>query len=982
MEDDNKPESPPEENLTEKQMQEILTRVGYIENVLREQLSRLYEIELRLGITPEKFKPQAQGNVAPPRPVTNQPPAPQSFPERVPGTYQRPQPPQSQTRPPQRPAMQPTGQPLPPAAPPAAADYMQKFNRQAAQQSSPASPLNLPPRPSANATFQSPRRPSSNLEMLIGGNLLKIVGAVAIIFATAFLLKSAFDNGWITPTILVLIGAAFGICFLGLGEFLRKRYTGYAYTLSGLGISLLYLTVFAAFSLYELIRQPVAMGFMSLVTATAAILSARYNALPIAILGLFGGFLTPILLSTGVDNQVGLFSYIALLNAGVLALAFTKQWRVLNYLSFAGTVLMITAWMVTHYTSEKLQPTIFFLTLFFIIFALLAILYNVMNRRPTRWLDLTLVFTNAVLYFGTSYVLLNADVHSGRYHAYLGAFAVALSLFYGVLGYFTYKRDSADRLLVLTFGGLMVLFLVLAVPIQFNQQWVTMAWAVEGAVMTWVGLRAKDKTSLYAALCLFGIAAFHWFTIDVPDFGYQLGKDFTPLLNPRALSGFVLVATLAASAWLYKKFASHLSDDERSMFNGIYLLGANAFAITLLSLDVSSYFEQKRASAGAGEQVAAIGNTHYFTLTALWAMYGAVMLFVGVTRRLRVLRVTALLLLGVTALAVLLQGLAFYNADWHRAFFNETFASFLCIIVALSLSAWWYWRSDNVDDAERSIVLPMLVTAANLLTLVALSIEVLGHYDRLQRIQTGEELALENTKQFILTALWSVYAGIGLTIGVKRQLQPVRLGALALLALTIVKLIFFDLRFYNLPSHYLVFNYTFGAFLCVIAALALAIWLYANSAAIEGEERAGIIPVIIVAANVLALIALSAEAWGYFDKQFTADVAGEAARNLRLAQQLSISVIWTIYGGVLLTLGIIRRSLLLRIMALLLLGVAIGKVFLLDLQSLDRFYRIVSFFVLGAILLGVSFLYQRFRGRFFDIEEDSKEDALPINETS
>src|SRR5262249_11958069 len=136
---------------------------------------------------------------------------------------------------------------------------------------------------------------------------------------------------------------------------------------------------------------------------------------------------------------------------------------------------------------------------------------------------------------------------------------------------------------------------------------------------------------------------------------------------------------------------------------------------------------------------------------------------------------------------------------------------------------------------------------------------------------------------------------------------------------------------------------------------------------------------MMVIANLLALITLSAEAWGYFDKQLATNPP-EAQMNLRLAQQLSISVIWTVYGGILLTLGIMRRNLLLRVMALLLLGVTILKVFLLDLSSLEKLYRIVSFIVLGAILLGVSFLYQKFRGRFFDTGTDEP-DASPAGET-
>src|SRR5262249_3604466 len=395
-------------------------------------------------------------------------------------------------------------------------------------------------------------------------------------------------------------------------------------------------------------------------------------------------------------------------------------------------------------------------------------------------------------------------------------------------------------LLILTFGGLTFLFLVLAVPIQFKQQWVTMAWAIEGAVMTWVGLRAKDKTSLYASLCLFGIAAFHWFMIDVPAFGYVKDSTFTPLLNPRAYSGFVLIAALAVSAWLYKKFASHLSDEERSMFNGIYLLGANAFAITLLSLDVRSYFEQKRASTALSNDLSQIRNTYFFTLTALWAMYGAVMLFIGVIRRLTIVRLAALLLLAGTVLKVLVADLWYYNEPWHLTIFNQTFGSFFFVITALALSAWWYLRSTDISEEERSFVIPLLIGTANLLALIALSAEVIGHFNRVEELalaaKTMADEKIEDTKQFALTAVWTVYGAVALFIGIKRKVRAIRFASIGLLAITAVRILLVNLQYVSGRWHTTIFNQTFAAFALLIFALACGIWWYSHDKNIEDSE--------------------------------------------------------------------------------------------------------------------------------------------------
>lgn len=128
------------------------------------------------------------------------------------------------------------------------------------------------------------------------------------------------------------------------------------------------------------------------------------------------------------------------------------------------------------------------------------------------------------------------------------------------------------------------------------------------------------------------------------------------------------------------------------------------------------------------------------------------------------------------------------------------------------------------------------------------------------------------------------------------------------------------------------------------------------------------LPILVTSANLLAIVALSLEALGHYAVMMRATglEPGRLA-DLKLAQQLSISVVWTIYGGAMLTVGIARRSKLLRVMALLLLGLTIFKVFLFDLSSLEKLYRIISFIVLGLILLAVSFLYQRYRQRVSEL---------------
>ncbi|HLL13621.1 MAG TPA: DUF2339 domain-containing protein [Pyrinomonadaceae bacterium] len=661
-----------------------------------------------------------------------------------------------------------------------------------------------------------------DLEQLIGGSLLLWVGIIAVSLAVGFILKYAFDNDWIGERGQVLFGALVGGGILFAAERLRARgYRSYAYVLSGGGILILYLTVYAARVFYELIGVVPAFLLMIAVTTTAVLLAARYHAYPIAVLGLIGGFMTPALLSTGVDNQIGLFGYVALLDSGVLALAYFKRWRSLNHLAFIATALTFAGWSLAYYEDRKLWPTLFFLTLFFLMFNALGVVYNVVKRRPARWFDISLIITNATLFFAASYALLEP-----AFDSLLGSYALVWSAFYVLLFYFTHQRHRADKLLALSYVGAAVTFFTIAAAIQLDQHWVTIAWAMEALMLTWIGLRSDADAPRYVALPVFAFAMLHWFTADMFEFAYREGETFVPLLNRRAVSAAALVATLGGAVWLYRRAGERIERGEREMIGAVLILAANVLALILLTVDANDYFNARTAFIGADDPEAyrANENARQFTLTVLWTFYALCALVVGTKRRVPVLRYAALAWLAVTGAKIIALDAGFYNAAWHLPLFNQTFAAFAAFIAALWYAGRLYTRPDKIDESERRAVLNGIIIAANVYAITALSLEAVGHFEKL-----------------------------------------IRAGALA-------------------------------------------------------ETN---------------------------------------TRDLRLAQGLSLSLVWTLYGGAMLLYGHRRANRLLRIMALLLLTATALKVFFLDLAVLEKFYRIVSFLVLGAILLAVSFLYQQ-----------------------
>jgi uncharacterized membrane protein len=696
-----------------------------------------------------------------------------------------------------------------------------------------------------------------DLESVIGGSWFSWVGIIAVTFGVAFALKYAFENEWVGPRTRVALGALGGLALLGVGERLRRRgLRPYAYVLSGGGLLILYLSIYAAYDFYGLLAQPVAFLLMTLVTAAAVLLSVRLDALPVAVLGLVGGFLTPLLISTGQDNQVALFTYVSLLDAGVLSVAYFKRWRVLDFLSFAGTVVLSLGWAAKFYNHSKLWPTLVFFSLFFVLYSLLAVFHNVLPRRRSRWFDVALLVWNATLYFGFGYIML---VDAGYERTTPATHALLVSAFFVALFYAARSRCREDRLLVYAYVGAAVTFFTAAVAIALELQWVTVVWSVEALMLTWAGLRSGEGAARRAGLFVYAAALMHWLAFDVNEFE-RAGGEFVPLLNARALSCAALVGSLAAAAWLYRRAR------------------------------VGVEGERRVASSSSGEASSDEGGAS-----------------------------------SVEGGAALDRG----GTPWNE---GEAAAA-LCTL------------------------------AANGLAVTLLTFDLSHYFGRRKALAQGLEAGrLENARLFSLTALWSIYGAALVAYGARRGLRALRWAGLALLVAATVMALTLDLSFYDAAWHVVVLNQTFMAFALVVAAYALAARFYARERRVGGERA--VAPVLVVVANLLAIVALSAEAVGYFDAGRVAAVSDEARlRDLWLAKQVSLSVVWALYGAGLLLAGRVRRSRLLRLMALALLGLTTLKVFFFDLSSLDSAYRIVSFIVLGAILLAVSYLYQKSQRR-------------------
>ena len=336
---------------------------------------------------------------------------------------------------------------------------------------------------------------------LLGGNTVARVGLLVLFVGVAFLLRYVAERTQI-PIELRLVGVALGgLALLVVGWRLRHKRPGYAITLQGGAIGILYLTVFAAMRLYDVLPAVPAFALLALLAVFSGALAVAQNARALAALGATGGFLAPILVSTGSGRIEILLSFYLLLNLGVLGIAWFRAWRELNWIGFAFTFGVLGMWVAQRYTSDQYPIAQGFLIAFWLLFLVVSLLYALRQPQATRGIfDTTLMFALPLAAFG-----IQSRLTEGLDLALAAAVASAAYLVSSAL--LIKRRDAALRVLVEASFGVGVAFLTLAVPLAASAQWTAAAWALEGLALLWVGMRQQRILPTLAGLALHAAGA-------------------------------------------------------------------------------------------------------------------------------------------------------------------------------------------------------------------------------------------------------------------------------------------------------------------------------------------------------------------------------------------------------------------------------------------------------------------------------------------
>lgn len=564
-----------------------------------------------------------------------------------------------------------------------------------------ASPPPTPPRSAATESSQSPPAPSvkpiqvtatpavrnkaqEELEALIGGRLLNRIGAFALVLGVAFFLKYAFDNNWITETMRVLTGIVIGLlCLAGGYRTQKKGYAIFAQGLVGAGIAILYISLYASFNYYHLIPQWVAFVLMSGVTILTLLQAVYYNSLVVGILGWAGGFLTPFLLSTGESNEVALFTYLALLSLGLLALTMKREsWYALEPLTVVALFIVYFSWYDQYYRPEDFTLTMFYLAVFWLLFHAADFIRNV--AVLTRFSELRHIVQSlhTILVYSAAYALIWDESQSD-----LGSFTFLVGILYAASFLALRMFGQPTKGTEIRYGIVVAAAILVGTIIEFRDVAAIRLLAIEGLMLIGIGVQFRRWSLAGPALGLLAASLFG-FVFSSGSLVYEPIADYSLLTTSRTLTGGIVAFCFGVATLAVARVRKHSLETLRPFLGIVFFL----VLFILLTAETNDFFRHEihvlrtgHAGESIRDQISDILNLRQLSVSGVWLLYSILAMIVGIARNAKGPRFFAIGLFGLTIIKIFIVDLAFLQT-LYRVF------SFMALGVILLAVSYAYQR--------------------------------------------------------------------------------------------------------------------------------------------------------------------------------------------------------------------------------------------------------------------------------------------------
>jgi uncharacterized membrane protein len=663
----------------------------------------------------------------------------------------------------------------------------------------------LPPIPAEPqlSFFQRFLRDNPDLEKFIGENLINKIGIGILVLGIGYFVKFAIDQQWINEIGRVLIGVLADGALIGVAHRLRNSFGAFSSVLVGGGLAVLYFTIAIAFHDYHIFNQTTAFALMVIITGFSILLAISYNRVELAVVSLIGGFATPFMVSSGEGNYVVLFTYILILDVGMLVLAYFKKWNLVHIVAYGFTVFLYGAWLSDSVLENKphYKGALVFATLFYVVFMAMNLINNLKEKARFSALEISLLLSNTAFFFAAGMVVLENSHHQ----PYQGLFTVALAVVNFVLAAFLYRREAVDRTLIYLLIGLVITFVSLAVPVQLEGNFITMFWALESVLLLWLAQKSGLKlisTASILVLCLMLVSlGMDWAEL----YGESSTAPLPILLNKAFITSVVSVIGLVGVNWLLntqtEPFRFWIGDLEVESYRRFLRF------ITILVIYLGGLFELDYQSAihvGFGPNQAI-----FFGCYNLLFAVGLLLMAQRTGKRGTLWITVGLGLIGIIA----------YLSNYSPAtmtLLNDYFLGpepsligfpvhYFSVIFTL-LILWLIDRNKARLEPLPPVLLRLWPWFMGYIIVYVVTSELFAHviYFSFSGTKTDgfvgqpamvrfDEL-LTQTNKVGLPILWGVCAFVFMWIGLNRRNRQLRILSLSLFALTILKLFIYDIE--------------------------------------------------------------------------------------------------------------------------------------------------------------------------------------------
>lgn len=673
------------------------------------------------------------------------------------------------------------------------------------------------PLPESKSWWENFKEQNPDLERFIGENLINKIGILILVLGISYFVKFAIDKNWIGEPARVGVGILAGGIVMLVAHKLRLNYKAFSSVLVAGAISIFYFTIVVAFHDYHLFSQTVAFIIMVVITAFSAFISVSYDRMELAALTLIGGFAAPFMVSTGSGNYVVLFSYITILNVGILLIAYYKKWGFINLLSYIFTVILFGGWVITIIGPEKAPylGALIFGFVFYLIFILMNIVNNIKTKTSFSNTQLSILVSNTFLFYAAGIV-----IFENSWPQYKGMFTLLLGIFNFCFAWLLYKKLDMDQKVIYILIGLTLTFVTLAIPIQFNGNYITLFWAAEAVLLMWLARKSKIENFRFGSVIVHALMLISllmdWVQI------YSQNDSLIIIANRAFLTGAFAVASFIALLKVLKQDSGSYKAFGLTFNVERYVKFIQLFVVLLIY--IIGFIELRYQAFSYLESAYAV-----YSLIALYhLLFSAAVIQLYCIGKSQIAQKIGSIM-GCINIIVFILFFSLFAFNEVEAYISTEIASkfaywlhFALLAAVLYTAMQIYTMNSKMILTEFRgksflpwIVVVFLVYLASselMLNALALSLNPINQEDIAAAHQlirytnyTDQNLysALANrnittvSNQIVKTGfpiLWGVIAFLLLILGIKKQLKNIRIAALILLGITIVKLFIYDIR--------------------------------------------------------------------------------------------------------------------------------------------------------------------------------------------